>query len=160
MRGEKMEIFIILAIILAIFMPYIMCLILTIVIIGIINTKSIKNKKSKILTITIILLCIFIVLINIKDEKPNELYIEMSEINNNQELIDLSKEEVVELLGIPKYEYNEEDCTIFRYNAGNIGKGIYFFNKAIFFDCYDVYVLEVVFNEDNKVKSTSIQYVP
>lgn len=147
-------------VILAIFMPYIICLIVAIGIIGIINTKSIKNKKSKILTITVILLCIFFVLFNIKNEKPNELYIEMNKINNNQELIDLTKEEVVELLGIPKYEYNEESCTTFRYNAGNIGKGLYLFNKAIFFDCYDVYALEVVFNEDNKVKSTSIQYVP
>lgn len=155
-----MEIFMILAIILAIFIPYILCLILAIGIIGVIKTKSIKNKKNKILIITIILLCVCIISISIKKEKPNDLYIEMSEINNNQQLIDLSKEEVIELLGMPKYEYNEDGCTIFRYNAGNIGKGLYLFNKAIFFDCYDVYILEVVFNEDNKVNSTNIQYVP
>ena len=84
----------------------------------------------------------------------------MSEINDSQELIGLSEEEVVALLGEPKNEYSEENNTIFRYNAGNIGKGLYIFNKTILFDSYDSYVLEVSFNEDNRVESTILQYVP
>ena len=56
--------------------------------------------------------------------------------------------------------HDEENNTIFRYNAGNIGKGLYLFNKDIFFDSYDIYVLEVFFNENNKVESTILQYVP
>lgn len=155
-----MEFFMALAIILVICIPYILCLILTIVVIVVIKTKLIKNKKSKILIITIILFCVFIISINVKDEKPDDLYVEMSKINNSQELIGLSKEEVIELLGMPEYEYDEDECTILTYNAGNIGQGLYLFNKAIFFDSYEGYVLRLFFNEDNKVESTILQYVP
>ena len=97
------------------FMPCIMCAILAAIIIGIINTNIIKNKKFKILIVVVILLGVCIILINLK---------------------------------------------IFRYNAGNIGKGLYIFNKTILFDSYDSYVLEVSFNEDNRVESTILQYVP
>ena len=142
------------------FMPCIMCAILAAIIIGIINTNIIKNKKFKILIVVVILLGVCIILINLKKEKPSDLYIEMSEINDSQELIGLSEEEVVALLGEPKNEYSEENNTIFRYNAGNIGKGLYIFNKTILFDSYDSYVLEVSFNEDNRVESTILQYVP
>lgn len=141
-------------------MPCIMCAILAAIIIGIINTNIIKNKKFKILIVVVILLGVCIILINLKKEKPSDLYIEMSEINDSQELIGLSEEEVVALLGEPKNEYSEENNTIFRYNAGNIGKGLYIFNKTILFDSYDSYVLEVSFNEDNRVESTILQYVP
>lgn len=114
----------------------------------------------KILIVVVIVLCVCIILINFKKEKPSELYIEMSEINDSRKLIGLSEEEVIVLLGKPEYEYDEENNTIFRYNAGNIGKGLYLFNKDIFFDSYDIYVLEVFFNENNKVESTILQYVP
>ena len=155
-----MNIIFALGILLILFMPYIMCAILAAIIIGMKNTNLIKSKKMKILILVVILLCVCIILINLKKEKPSDLYIEMSEINDSQKLIGLSEEEVIVLLGEPKYEYDEENNTIFRYNAGNIGKGLYLFNKAIFFDSYDSYVLEVFFNEDNKVKSTILQYVP
>ena len=135
-----------------------MCAILAAIIIGIKNTNLIKSKKMKILIVVVIVLCVCIILINFKKEKPSELYIEMSEINDSRKLIGLSEEEVIVLLGKP--EYDEENNTIFRYNAGNIGKGLYLFNKDIFFDSYDIYVLEVFFNENNKVESTILQYVP
>lgn len=45
---------------------------------------------------------------NIKSEKGDELYVKMKELNDNQSLIGLSLEEVVELLGKPKYEYNDK----------------------------------------------------
>ena len=137
-----------------------MCAILAAIIIGIKNTNLIKSKKMKILIVVVIVLCVCIILINFKKEKPSELYIEMSEINDSRKLIGLSEEEVIVLLGKPEYEYDEENNTIFRYNAGNIGKGLYLFNKDIFFDSYDIYVLEVFFNENNKVESTILQYVP
>lgn len=155
-----MNIIFVLEILLVILMPYIMCAILAAIIIGIIDTNLIKSKKMKILIVVVILLCVCIILINIKKEKPSDLYLEMSEINDSRKLIGLSEEEVVALLGEPKSKYNEDSDTIFRYNAGNIGKGLYLFNKAIFFDSYDGYVLEVFFNEDNKVESTILQYVP
>ena len=155
-----MNIFIALAIILSLFIPYIICSILAIVVIGVINTKSIKNKKSKILIIVIILLCVLIVSINFKDEKPNDSYIEMNNISDSQELIGLSKEQVIALLGEPAYEYNKEKNTIFRYSAGGIEKGLFLFNKAIHISNYETYKFEVVFNEDNKVESTHIQHTP
>ena len=153
-----MNIIFVLGILLILFMPYIMCAILAAIIIGIKNTNLIKSKKMKILIVVVIVLCVCIILINFKKEKPSELYIEMSEINDSRKLIGLSEEEVIVLLGKP--EYDEENNTIFRYNAGNIGKGLYLFNKDIFFDSYDIYVLEVFFNENNKVESTILQYVP
>lgn len=155
-----MEIFMILAIILASLMPYIICLILAILIIGVIDTKTIKSKKRKILIITIIIFCVCIVVFNIKKENPSDLYIEMNKIDDNGKLIGLSQEEVIALLGTPKDEYKQEDSTILRFNAGNIGKGLYLFNKAIFFDCYDVYVLSVSFNKDDKAEYTAMYRIP
>ena len=155
-----MEIFMILAIILASLMPYIICLFLVILIIGVIATKSIKNNKRKILIITIIIFCVCIVVINIKEEKTSDLYIKMNKIDYNGELIGLSQEEVITLLGTPKDENKKENNTILRFDAGNIGKGLYFFNKAIFFDCYDVNVLSVSFNKDNKAEYTAMYRIP
>ncbi len=155
-----MEIIFNLAILLAIFIPYIMCVILAVIIICLIQTKLIKSNAIKILIIISILLCVYMILSNIKDERPNDLYVEMKEINDNQSLIGLSKEQVVIMLGKPVHEYNSDDNTIYRYDAGNIGKGLFFGNKAILFDSYDGYELNVVFNENDRVKSTSIQFVP
>ena len=145
---------------LLIFMPYIMLVALSCVIIWIITTKSIKSYVLKILIVITILLCIFIVLSNFKHEKPSDLYIKMNEIHSNQSLIGLSKKQVVELLGEPRYENNEENKTTYNYSAGNIGKGLFFGKKAIFFDCYYDYILRVYFNESGIVESTLIQCVP
>ena len=142
-----------------IFIPYIICSVLAVGIIEIINTKAIKSKKHKILIVLTILFCVCMILMNIKKEKPNDLYVKMNEINVEHKLIGLLEEEVIELLGTPN-EYNEKDNEFFRYNAGYIGKGLYFFNRAIFFDCYDVYVLEVFFNENNEVTSTTMHIIP
>ena len=73
---------------------FIMCVILSAIIICLIRTKVI-SKTFKILIIITILLCVCIILTNIKSERPNNLYIEMKEMNDNQSLIGLSKEELL-----------------------------------------------------------------
>ncbi len=80
------------------FMPYIIG-----IIICLIRKKLIrKDKKLRILIYVIIL--IFCVLVSRKlgysfmlyaSAKPDKIYVEMNEMNNNQSLIGLSKEQVV-----------------------------------------------------------------
>ena len=73
--------------------------------------------KKKLMLIVFVFIIIIITLggllyigirMNIKSEKGDELYVKMKELNDNQSLIGLSLEEVVELLGKPKYEYNDK----------------------------------------------------
>ena len=90
-----------------VFMPYIIILTLVGLIIWLITTKLIKNKVFKTLIIISILFCGVIILVNFKDEKPDDLCKEMTEISNNKSLVGLSKEEVEELLGEPKYKFND-----------------------------------------------------
>lgn len=143
-----------------IFMPYIMCAILAAILICLIRTKAI-NKIFKILITLMILISVSLILINIKSEKTDDLYREMKEINDSQSIVGLSKEQVVELLGEPIHEkQSTEEQQKCRYNAGNIGKGLFFGNKAIFFDCYYSYVFNIYFDERNIVKSTSLQCIP
>lgn len=149
-----------LVVFLILFMPHIICLLLTVMIIGLIKTKLI-SRTFKILIIIIILLFVCIILINIKSEKPSDLYRQMKQISDNQSLIGLSKEQVVTLLGEPIYEkYSREEENKYSYHAGSIGKGLFFCNKAIFFDCYYGYILNIYFDERDIVEHTSIQCVP
>lgn len=151
-----MGIIFVLGMLLLTILPYIICGILVGIVIWLIKTKFIKSTILKILIIISILFGICILLYNIKDESPNDLYVEMKEIVDNQSLIGLSKEQVVILLGEPVNEYKNS----YRYNAGHIGKGLFVFNKAILFDCYVDYALYVDFDENDKVEITSIQCVP
>ena len=138
--------------------PYIICSVFAVGIIEIINTKVIKSKVIKILIIIIILSCICILLFNFKEERPDKLCTEMNEINDNQSLIGMSKEQVIELLGEPEYKINEENIH-YRYDAGSLDKGLFLFNTAILFDCSYGCRLWVNFDENGKVKHTSIQYI-
>lgn len=76
----------------------------------------------------LIIICIAIILrgffyvvirVNIKNEKPDDLYIKMSEINDSQTLIGLLPEEVVELIGKPEYESKDiSGEKLYNYYAG------------------------------------------
>lgn len=154
-----MDIILFLELILAIFMPYIMCAIIAAIIISLITTEKIKSKKFKILIIISIILCVCIILFNIKDERPDDLCIEMNEINDNQSLIGLTKEQVVELLGEPMDKFDgKENNEVYRYDAGSMDRGLFFFNKAIIFDSSYGCWLNVIFDENDKVKHTTIKY--
>jgi len=156
----KMEIILELAIYLVIFMPLILCAILAAIIIWIIRTRLLSDLVKTLIIIGIFL-CICIIGTNIKEEKPNDLYREMKEISEGQTLIGISTEAIKLMFGEPIEKYDSgEHKEVYRYNAGHIGKGIYLGDTCIFFDCYEDYVLNVKFDENNIVKSTSIQRVP
>ena len=93
------------------------------------------NKKFKIAFIILTIILVLCGLICcIKFEKKNIQYIEMEKIKDSNELIGLSKEEVVELLGEPKYEYNNSGRNFFSYDGGQITTGLFFCNITIIFD--------------------------
>ena len=87
--------------------------------------------------------------ISYESAKPDEQYIEMNEINDNQSLIGLSKEQVVELLGKPDHA---EDEGTYYYDAGKV-------TNYLLLGLRDFYELRVVFDENNIVISTSIRKV-
>lgn len=131
-------------------------LIVVAIIIGLIfliKTRLI-SKTFKIIIIAIILLCAFIMLYNYKNETIDNLYIEMKEMVDNKSLIGLSEEEVVELLGEPRYKYNDrENKENYTYSAGKI------FKEWFWGRCYSTkyYQLEMDFDERGKVEYVYIK---
>lgn len=108
------------------------------------------TKDLKLITIITIII-IFCCLISINREIPDELYIKMNEINNNQSLIGLSKEQVVELLGEPRYERTDSETkTLYKFFAGKIVKKSFFGGL----NGQDYYELKVFFDEKGKVEYT------
>lgn len=153
-------VFTILLLLFVLFIPLILLFMVAAIIIGVIDTKAIKSKKVKVLIVVVILLCIGIISMNIKEEKPDDLYLEMKEIEDEERLIGLSEEEVIILLGKPQEKDIEENNITYTYDAGTIGKGLFLFKKAIFFDCYYAYDLEVFFDGSGKVTSTVMRCIP
>ncbi len=91
-------------------------------------------------------------------ERPDEQYIKMYEIDINNSLVGLSKDEVVELLGEPVEIYTYSD-KVYMYNAGNVYEGL-IFGYRNFWTTKRHYVLYINFEETDKVKSTRIQERP
>lgn len=117
------------------------------------------KKTFKIIGISIIVLFVLLcVLMFVQDNilYPNDLYIKRNEINDNKTLIGLSEEEVIELLGEPKFNSDERGVKSYTYSAGMTVK------KSIFVGEYQTryYDLHITFDENNKVKSTGIQQIP
>lgn len=71
----------------------------------------------------------------------------MKEINDSKRLIGLSKEQVIQLLGKPR---GKEEKDVYYYDAGNI-------TDYLFFGEIDSYELKIIFDENDKVKYTSIK---
>ena len=110
------------------------------------------KRETKI--IIAIIFCILICILGKVYEIPDDNYIKMQEINENKSLIGLSKEEVVELLGEPRYQYIDgEDKQSYVYNAGTTVK------KRILDNSYGrkVYDFRINFDEDGKVEHTYIK---
>lgn len=93
-------------------------------------------------------------------EKPDNLYLTMKEFNDNNNIVGLSKEEVVELLGEPmemsEYSNSKMDIEYYIYSAGNIYVGIIWGDCNIFTTRHS-YRYSVCFDETDKVKSTSMR---
>lgn len=115
-------------------------------------------KKGTKLIILVIIASTIIFCGLIKYEESDSLYREMSEINDNQILVGLSKEKVVELLGEPTYQYtdreNKEEC---HFRAGKTVKKSFFGNIIGATSGQKYYELKVFFDENGKVEYTYIQ---
>lgn len=131
------------------YIPYIVFMGIFVIIIRIITTKKIASKVLKALIIIVILLYATVIIGSFKSETPDNIYTKIKEMNDNQSLVGLSKEEVVLLLGEPRYKYtdngNKENYT---YSAGTILK------KWVWGQCYSTkyYQLKIMFDESGKVK--------
>ena len=135
-------------------MPYIIGIVASIIIIYLIRKRLMgKNKEIKILIyVIIIILCILIfrnlgysVMLYLS-EKPDKVYTEMQEFNDSKELIGLSKEEVIALLGEPMASSTDD---MYVYDAGTLTNYL-FLGEREFYDFY------IFFDENNRVKSTKI----
>lgn len=90
-----------------------------------------------------------------KKEFPNDLYIKMSEINDNRTLMELSEEEVIEMLGEPL------DKTVDKHHFKNYTYYTYFAGytfKSFLGNTYGkkYYNFEVLFDKNGIVKYTYI----
>lgn len=117
-----------------------------------------KEKLKDIGTVIIMVIILIGLKCSFKDEKPDDLYIKMKEISNNQSLIGLTKEQVIELLGQPKDEVDNGKRYV--YYAGILTEGIFFLNETLIFDCNYEAELVIVFNEEDTVKITGIHLLP
>ena len=139
---------------LVILLPYIVGIILSTIIILLIKRKIEERKYIKIKN-TVIVIWVGIFLIssplwfNYISARPNDTYIEMKKMNDNKNLIGLSKEQIIELLGEP---YGNTDADRYYYDAGKI-------TNYITGGTNNFYHLEIVFDENEKVKSTSMELV-
>ncbi len=138
------------------FMPYIIGIAISVIIIFFIR-KRIKeeNKNSKTFIYVVIIIVCIIVCKNIGypimqylSEKPDKVYSKMKELNDSEKLLDLSKEEVIELLGKPQKTSGDN---LYIYDAGTLTD--YLFMGEI--EHYDFFIW---FDENDKVKSTKIDF--
>lgn len=114
------------------------------------------TKDLKLISFIAIII-IFCCLISINREYPDELYIKMNEINDSQNLIGLTKEQVVELLGEPRYERTDPgNKTLYNFFAGKIVKKSFFGG----INGQEYYELKVFFDKNGKVEYTYIKLSP
>ena len=136
------------------FIPYIIGIAISIIIIFLIRKKiNGKNKNSKIFIYAIIMIICIIVCTNLGypimqylSNKPDKIYTKMKELNDSEKLIGLSKEEVIELLGEP--QKNSRD-NLYMYDAGTL-TNYFFLGEREFYDLF------IWFDENEIVKSTEI----
>ncbi len=136
------------------FMPYIIGIVISAIIIFLIRKKiKEKDKDFKIFIYAIIIIICIIVCRNLGypvmqylSDKPDKVYTKMKELSDSEKLIGLSKEEVIELLGEPQ-KNSRDNLSI--YDAGTLTN--YLFLGEI--ESYDFFIW---FDENDIVKSTEI----
>lgn len=136
------------------FMPYIIGIVISGIIVFFIRKKiEVKNKNSKIFIYAIIIIVCIIICRNLGypimqylSEKPDKVYTKMKELNDSEKLIGLSKEEVIELLGEP--QKNSRD-NLYIYDAGTLTNYLFLGER----ESYDLFIW---FDENDIVKSTEI----
>lgn len=133
-------------------------------IIFILTRKSI-DIISRILIVIIILICTFLLFTStIKFiDKPSEYYSKMKQVNDSKSIIGMTKEEVENKLGKPAKIKKLENTYL--YSAGNLMKEVLFVNHYDLWAKTHYYVLFVIFDENDIVKSTNLEesqelYVP
>lgn len=146
-----------LAILVALYIPYIIFMGIFAIIIWTITTKKIASKILKTLIVIVILLYAIVIIGSFKNEKPDNRYTKIKEMDDNQTLIGLSTDEVIGLLGEPKYQYNSiGDEKQYEYSAGEIFKKSYWGYSY----SYEYYEFYVSFDENGKVKNTLMKLIP
>ena len=136
------------------FMPYIIGIVISVIIIFLIKKKiEVKNKNFKMsIYVIIIIVCIIICrslgypIMQYLSEKPDKVYTKMKELNDSEKLIGLSREEVIKLLGEP--QKNSRD-NLYIYDAGTLTNYL-FLGEREFYDLF------IWFDENDIVKSTEI----
>lgn len=122
-----------------------------------ITTKKIASKTLKTMIIMVILLYATIIMGSFKNVTPDSTYTKIKKIYDNQTLIGLTEEEVIEMLGEPEYEYNNQKYgKEYEYYAGKILKESYWGYSYT----TEYYELHVSFDENGKVKNTLIKLIP
>lgn len=135
------------------FMPYIISILISMIIIFFIR-KKLKGEQKDLIYAIIIISCILVfskigyVIMQYLSEKPDKVYAEMKEINDSKELIGLSKEEVIKVLGEPLQSSRDN---MYIYDAGTLTNYLFFGEREL----YDFFIW---FDENDKVKSTSIDF--
>ena len=128
----------------------------------------IMKKDKKIIISTIIITIIVAVLIYFlggimfkERERPDDLYLKMQEFDENNNLVGLTKQEVIQLLG-KRRELDEDtnymDLEYYTFSAGTIYEGIIWGDFNIFTTKH-YYNYSVHFDETDKVESTSLKEV-
>lgn len=136
-------------------------LIVSALIIWLIRKKSGKIRDKALICIIIVVFCGNVSLRIVRPmtvahrEEPDELYVQMKELNDNQRLVGLSKEYVVKLLGEPIDELNDRGIDEYTYSAGSVMS-----NYLFIFGERHWYELRIFFDEYGEVKFTSIHESP
>ncbi len=125
-----------------------------------------KDKKfiisTIIITIIVAVLIYFLGGIMFKErERPDDLYLRMQEFDANNDLVGLTKQEVIQLLGKPREldeDTNYMDLEYYTFSAGTIYEGIIWGDINIFTTNH-YYNYSVYFDETDKVEYTSLKEV-
>jgi len=131
------------------YLPCILGIIVSVIIIFLI--KKTGGKKQEFYCTVVAVICVIISVeltplwYKYIRARPDDTYIKMKEINDNKSLIGLSKEQVIELLG----EQKNNDSEIYTYSAGKV-------TNYITLGTNDFYYLKIIFDENGKVESTTL----
>ncbi len=135
------------------FFPYVIGIIISIIVIFVIRRKvAVQDRRA--ICISAIVVTMYIstlfepIWYNYVSARPDDTYIKIKKINDSEKLMGLSKEEVITQLGKP--ESTEVHDSVYRYDAGEK-------TSYVGFGGHTYYKLYVKFDENSKVKSTSIE---